>query len=98
MEWSEGKQTHLGSWKHREGIPISPTLERQKGRTGEVSVLKIFTKECPTLSQRRAAHYAKTFMALNEPIRDLCQFHKARASLVLIIQIRHILGAPNHFS
>lgn len=35
LEWSEGKQTHLGSSKHREGIPISPTLERQKGRTGE---------------------------------------------------------------
>ena len=39
LEWSEGKQTHLGSSKHRDGIPISPTLERQKGRTGEVSVL-----------------------------------------------------------
>lgn len=40
LEWSEGKQTHLGSSKHREGIPISPTLERQKGRTGALRYLR----------------------------------------------------------
>ena len=34
MDPRREKQTHLGSWKHREGIPISPTQERKIGRTG----------------------------------------------------------------